>query len=589
MTHWTAPDEYESVDRPDETVDGAIERARVETLYRFNRSGVILTLFLGPLAAWRLGEASEPRQFWWWCLVLLTVALARAGLCMFFAKRRFAHPDRFWHQLLIGSSLAVGLCWGSLVLPWFNMPPDARLLATALLMAVTGIALISYMVSTPAFVAMVMPVFLALLYATLTQQTAMGLDATLMVTVFVAIMLFSSVRMRRQFEATLRARWREGEQRRAADLANAAKSRFLAAMSHELRTPLNGLLGMAEMLGRARLDAPLDGYVQAMQKTGRHLTGVVSDVLDFARLDAHQLQVVTAPVALRALVADTLLPWELEARNKGLALTSSVDPELPEWIASDGLRLAQILINLVNNAIKFTDSGSIHVQIRRGHGGHLELVVEDTGIGIAEPELKSIFDPFAQVDRSSQRRYGGTGLGLSICLRLAQLLGGELDASSVPGHGSRFTLRLPLVESGAPVAEDMSASPALWLDAEVLVVEDNELNREIAQLFLESLGLRVRTACDGRQALAAYGQRKPDLILMDCEMPEMDGLAAARELRTHGAHQPIIALTAHALPEDRQACLDAGMDAVLTKPLDLALLQQTLASVLSAQPVRKFE
>ncbi|MBK8284519.1 MAG: response regulator [Ahniella sp.] len=584
MTRRSAHQTSEAEDRPDETVAGVIERARVETLYRFNRSGVILTLLLGPLAAWRLGEASEPRQFWWWCLALLTVALARGGLCVFFAKRRSAHPDHFWHRLLIGSSLAVGLCWGSLVLPWFEMPSDARLLATALLMAVSGIGLISYMVSTPAFVAMVLPVFLALLYATLTQQTAMGLDATLMVAMFIAIMLFSSVRMRRQFEATLRARWREGEQRRAADLANAAKSRFLAAMSHELRTPLNGLLGMAEMLGRAKLGAPLDGYVQAMQKTGRHLTGVVSDVLDFARLDEHQMQVVTAPVALRALIPDTLLPWELEARNKGLTLTSTVDPELPDWIASDGLRLAQILINLVNNAIKFTDAGSIQVQVRRGHGGQLEVVVKDTGIGIAEAELKSIFDPFAQVDRSSQRRYGGTGLGLSICLRLAQLLGGELDASSVPGQGSTFALRVPLVESPAPVGDDQSAAPALWLEAEVLVVEDNGLNREIAQLFLESLGLRVRIASNGRQALTAYGQHKPDLILMDCEMPEMDGLAAARELRILGARQPIIALTAHALPEDRQACLDAGMDAVLTKPLDLALLQQTLATVLSARP-----
>lgn len=571
------------MDTPPESVGAMIERARVETLYRFNRSGVALTLVLGPLAAWRLGASSEPQQFWIWGIGLVLLALLRAALGYLFATRRAAHTDAYWHRAMIGTSLCVGICWGSIVLPWFDMPPDVRLVATALLLAVTGIGLVSFMVSTPAFLAMAMPVFLCLMAALLTQPVSLAREAAMLVAFFVAIMVFSSLRMRRQFEAVLRARWREAALRREADQANAAKSRFLAAMSHELRTPLNGMLGMAEMLARARLGAPHDGYVQSIQKTGRHLTSVVADVLDFARLDAHQLQIVTAPVALRSLIADTLLPWELEARNKGLLFTTEVDTELPDWIETDALRFAQVLINLVSNAIKFTGEGEVRVTVSRSDRGRLELVVSDTGIGIDAADIARIFDPFAQGDRTSQRRYGGTGLGLSISMRLAELLGGELDAASTPGQGSRFTMRVPLVEARAPEAPVPDESSGLWLDAEVLVAEDNELNREIAQLFLESLGLRVRTAANGVEAVAAWRTKRPDLILMDCEMPELDGLAAARELRAIGARGPIIALTAHALPEDRQACLDAGMDAVLTKPLDLKELQQTLGRILGGK------
>jgi len=581
-----APDPLiESAEPRPGTVTEMIERARIETLFRFNRSGVILTFFLGPLVAWRLGVASTPEQFWIWGAVLISIAIIRALVGYSFVHYRHVWPDVVWHRAMVLLAFGIGACWGSLVLPIFEMPSDARLLATALLLAVTGIGMISYMASTQAFIALALPVFLSLLYGCLVQQTALGGDASLMVGFFMAIMLFSSLRMRRQFEDNLEARWREAELRREADQANAAKSRFLAAMSHELRTPLNGMLGMAEMLSRAPLAPPLDGYVRAIRHTGKHLTAVVADVLDFARLEAHQIRAVPAPVALRSLIEDTLLPWELEARNKGLVLATDIDAELPEWIETDGLRLAQVLINLVGNAIKFTEHGTIRVAVVRGNDGRLDISVEDTGIGIDDNTLKAMFDPFAQGVRSGRQRQDGTGLGLSISIRLVQLMGGDLDASSRPARGSRFVFHVPLIEAVAPI-EPAADGLMPWLEAEVLVAEDNELNREIAQLFLESIGLRVRTAENGRLAIDAWREKRPDLILMDCDMPELDGLTAARTLRSLGAREPIIALTAHALPEDQRACLDAGMDAVLTKPLDLAVLKSTLATILKGRHKR---
>ena len=426
---------------------------RVETLYRFNFGGSGLSFLLGPLTAWRVGEASSSDQVWLWCAALYVISGLRLALGWLFYRRRELTSDRHWHWLVVASAVLVGCCWGSLVLPVFNLSPDARLLVTALLMAVAGIGMVSYMVSALAFLGFALPVLACLIYATLTNTTVLGFDAGLMVSFFSIIMIFGSRQVSTQFESMSRARWLEAKMRIEADQANEAKSRFLAAMSHEVRTPINGITGMAQMLRDAQLQPPFDRYLQAMQKACGHLVGVVNDILDFARISARKLQIEPIVFDLREMVSETLAPQELVASNKGLSFNIEIEPGLPQWIRGDRLRIAQVLINLVSNAVKFTPSGSISVQLSAARGDRLRIVVRDSGIGIEAAKLKLIFEPFAQAEASSSRRYGGSGLGLSICHELIALMDGEIEISSEVGQGSEFTVHLPLIAAEAPATQ----------------------------------------------------------------------------------------------------------------------------------------
>lgn len=559
-----------------------IERSRVETLMRFNVAGTVLSFFLGPLVAWRLGDASETGLFWYWCLGLYSVAVLRALIGWRFRRHREALTDAQWRVTVTFSAALVGSCWGVLVLPLFPMTAEARLLSIALLMAVTGIGLITYMACARAFLAFSLPVLSCLSYVTLSGQTAMDRDASLIVALFSAIMLIGNRRVAAQFEAASRMRWHEARMRIEADAANAAKSRFLAVMSHELRTPVNGIAGMAQMLQAAPLQAPYDRYLGSMQGACRHLLAVVDDILDFARVREKQMKIEPVVFALREMLRETLAPLEASASARGLTLTVHVDPALPEWIRADRFRLAQVLINLAGNAVKFTSRGSVEVRCERVAQGGWQLQVADTGVGIEGAKLQAIFEPFVQAESSYARRFGGSGLGLSICRELVALMQGEIVVESEPGAGTRFCVRLPLATAQAPTKT--TPVPAAELPAaDLLVAEDDQLSREIIVCFLEALKLRVRVATNGLEAIAAFQRQPPELILMDCEMPEMDGLAATRQLRALGARMPIIALTAHVLPEHHQACLASGMDAVFTKPVGLESLRALLSKYLPSQ------
>ncbi len=364
-----------------------------------------------------------------------------------------------------------------------------------------------------------------------------------------------------------------------ADQANEAKSRFLAAMSHEVRTPINGITGMAQMLRDAQLQPPFDRYLGAMQKACGHLVSVVDDVLDFARVSARKLQIEPISFDLREMVSETLLPQDLVATRKGLRFELELDDQLPQWICGDRLRIAQVLINLVSNAVKFTSTGTIAVRLNKESDQRFMMTVSDSGIGVEAAKLDLIFEPFAQAEASSSRRYGGSGLGLSICHELVELMGGEITVSSEVGKGSQFAVLLPLEPASAPDKQPQGENQRLP-DAEILIAEDDEHSREIIIYFIEALGLRARSVGDGIQAIAAYQDKAPDLILMDCEMPQMDGQTATRTLREMGALTPILALTAHALSEHHDQCLAAGMDAVMTKPIDMESLGKMLAKYL---------
>ena len=517
------------------------------------------------------------------------------------------------------------------------------------------------------------------------------------------------------------------EAQRAAEAANESKTRFLRNMSHEIRTPMNGVLGMAQLLAETSLDATQRRYVEAIEQSGRHLLGIINDILDFSKIEAGMFELEAIDLDVAALVEDCAAMLAQPAQAKGLELIVDIDPDSFFGVKGDPLRLQQIVINLVNNAIKFTERGEIRIALALISADDqritFDLTVADSGVGIAPDMHERVFDHFAQANGSIARKFGGTGLGLSICRQLARLMGGDITLSSVPGEGATFRVSLSLprgalaasvpalgkglaclpvllvddndharavlsrrlraagfevaeadsaetalerleagLSGGKPVAlalidatlpggdrlalarrirsdqrfertrliiltvidrisaednralrlagsvgkpvkrqdlvdavaramadkpshaaETPQAAPSALprLKGRVLLAEDNEVNRTIVVAWLQRLGLSVRHARNGREAVESVGAGDVDLVLMDCQMPEMDGFAATREIRRMeqegGRHLPIIALTAHAIEGDRDSCLAAGMDDYLTKPFKGAQLIEVLS------------
>ncbi len=373
------------------------------------------------------------------------------------------------------------------------------------------------------------------------------------------------------------------------EAATKAKSDFLACMSHEIRTPMNGILGMTHLALQAGPDAKQKDYLLRIDTAAKTLLGVINDILDFSKIEAEKLDINLTIFRISGVFASIRDMLEERCEIKGLQLIFSVDDAVPDVICSDPLRFAQICINLCSNAIKFTSEGQVHMHIslveKQGQDIVLCVAVTDTGIGIADDAQEKIFESFSQADGTTTRKYGGTGLGLTISKSLVNLLGGEIQVQSEVGKGSTFSFTIRAQEASEGQLEEKDIAQVMdspLPNLEILLVEDNEINQEIALEVLRGMGMRVTLATNGEEGIAAFEKGFFDLILMDIQMPVMDGLTATKHIRksTHHFAQriPIIAMTAHAMTGDREKSLAAGMNDHITKPIDIKELCKVLIS-----------
>jgi signal transduction histidine kinase/CheY-like chemotaxis protein len=368
-----------------------------------------------------------------------------------------------------------------------------------------------------------------------------------------------------------------------AEAANRAKGVFLANVSHEIRTPMNGVLGTLDLLADQHLGAEAQELIGVASRSARSLLRQLDDVLDLAKLEAGHMRTEPTPIVPADVVRDAVALFRPGAEARANRLELGLGEGLPPRAVCDGARLRQILDNLLSNAVKFTEGGRIEVRIdgapRADGQVELALTVRDTGIGLGPDQLERIFEPFAQADASTTRRFGGTGLGLAISRGLARELGGTLHATGTLGEGACFTLRVP-VEPLPPAPESAPPPPARFEGRRVLVVDDDRVNRLVVRRWLERLGVQVEVAEGGAEAITRIGRERFDLVLMDCQMPGLDGLEATRIVRSNeadGTHLPIVALTASATDGERGRCAAAGMDDLWTKPLERRRFERDLA------------
>jgi len=535
------------------------------------------------------------------------VALLGAAVALWRLRLSRRWGDTQWLELpvirgitrqLEANALVTGLMWG--VATVFIYPHLQGPMASTYLIALTGSTAVAAL-----FMAMAGRAFLLLLSLQVGALAVVSLAVPSVFSVPLALLalLFGwtmrqatrefrklTLRSLRHRQAAERARHSLQQAVVSARSADAAKSQFLATMSHEIRTPMNGVLGALELLRETPLDARQRRLVRTAAQSGESLMEILDEVLDHSKIEAGKLALVPAPMSLHAVAMSAAALFRARAETKGIALDLVIDPDVPNGLVGDGPRLKQVLLNLLSNAVKFTEQGGVTLRLslraREGSAVRVGFVVQDTGVGIAADSLASVFQPFTQFGHARTRRHGGTGLGLSISQRIVQAMGGCIAVQSRVGEGSRFAfdIALPLAPEvpSRPMDSEFGAlAEPEALHGTVLLAEDNEVNRMIGSEMLRGLGLEVRVAQDGLQALHMLEQHRVDLVLMDIDMPVLNGHEATRRLRQREAELklprvPVVALSAYAFDSDATQAQDAGMDAHLGKPYSREQLRQLL-------------
>jgi len=395
-------------------------------------------------------------------------------------------------------------------------------------------------------------------------------------------------------EALLKAKER-------AEQANLAKANFLAIMSHELRTPMNAILGMAQILNARNLNAKQKEYISAITQAGKSLLALINDILDFSKFEAGKIKIHSEAFDLHKLIDDVVLTMQHVLKEHQVRLLLERDKDVPRWVLGDSLRVCQILINLVGNAIKFTKKGYIKIianlKSKKNNKNSVEIMVEDTGIGIPVDKLDHIFERFTQIESQYNRRFGGAGLGLAISKQLVGAMHGSIGVRSELGKGSTFWFIIPFKLADKKAILQIQNKEAITeselviskLNYQLLLIEDNPLNQKVAKIMLEDMGCKVDVVNNGYSGIAAYQKNYYDLIFTDIGLPDMDGLEVIRRIRAQeiNKHIPIVAMTAHVLEEDRKNCLNAGADDVLTKPFMREDLYSILMKWIVNKPNRK--
>jgi two-component system, sensor histidine kinase len=559
-------------------IDRLIEADRIETLYANTPQALLGGVLFAALLAWAfLPGAGLWLASGWWLAKVLIIGVRALDWWLFMRSPQRRSQPRLWHHRHLAGVVVDGLSWGlawPLFVPSPNLMLDGSLLAGLVGVAAIGVFTLTSHASH--VVLFLSGVLLPILAHELWQERG---DVTWLmvggISIYFAVLLGESRRaylhktelLRLRFENAAIADERESALRRVEE-ASRAKSRFLATVSHELRTPLNGIMGMTELLMDSEPQPERRERLQVVQQSAGHLLTLIEDLLDVSRIEFGRFELHPEPAEPAQLVREVSGLLQPIAAARGLRLLCNIEPGVSTHVMLDAPRVRQVLHNLLGNALKFTDQGEVRITLAQ-RGEQLQFIVSDSGRGIAPALLERIFDPF---ERGEDGRAAGTGLGLTISRQLARAMGGNLVASSRPGQGAQFhfTLDAPVVE-GAQAVEITDPQAPSMLRGEVLLVEDNEVNALVARSMLESLGLTVREARDGIQALQALQQKRPQLVLMDCQMPLLDGWEATRRWRqTEQAHRllrvPVVALTANAVAGDREVCLAAGMDDYLAKP-----------------------